>query len=227
MRKIALCIAVAVAGCGGDSVPLSELGSEMGKTICAKMVECCTAEELMDELLGATNQTECEELYNGLIGGLVVPQLEDSVASGRMRYDGGRMAECLDDLAAIECSELRGAIRGGPGTSCADPFTGLVDIGGACAGDVDCISSFCNGDSLDFEGNVMFGVCAQLPSDGQPCVDDTCGPGLRCDRQLDTCAPALADGMDCTFDDDCASGDCVDSTTGNGTCGRTMTCDGQ
>lgn len=221
---LALVTSLAAACGGGDSVPLSELGGAMGETICAKMVECCTTEELMEELLGASNETECRQIYASFIGGLLVPALEDSVNAGRTTYDGEAMAACLDTLAGVSCAELRGAVRSGIGDSCEDPFIGHVEVGGMCAGDVDCISGFCNGDSIDFEGNITYGACAAVPAVGQPCVDGDC-PGLRCDRQTTTCAPRLADGETCTFDDDCASDECVDTGSGS-VCGRSMTCDG-
>lgn len=221
---LAFVVTLAPACGGGDSVPLSQLGGAMGETICAKMVECCTTEELMAELLGASNEGECREVYAGIIGGLLVPALEDSVNAGRMTYDGEAMAACLDTLAGISCAELRSAVRSGIGDSCEDPFIGHVATGGVCAGDPDCTSGFCNGDSIDFDGNITYGACADVPAIGQPCVDGDC-PGLRCDRQTTTCAAKLADGETCTFDDDCASDECVDGGTGS-TCGRSMTCDG-
>jgi hypothetical protein len=230
------CAATLLTACGGDDggdggdepVPLSELDDRLGATVCARMVECCTTQELMDELLGAENQAECEALYTGFVGQLLIPALEDSVANGRLLYDGTKLPECLDGLAALACPELRGAIHGGLGNACSSPFTGLVELGGTCAGDVDCISHFCDGDSVDLEGTITFGTCTQLPTDGQPCVDDTCGPGLRCERdsQTGTCGPTFADGVACTYDDDCTSGDCVGPSGSAGTCGDSMTCDG-
>lgn len=216
-------------GGGGDAVPLGSLGTEMGATMCAKMVECCTMAELEEELLGASNQQECEAFYAGFIGQLLIPVLEDSVADGRLVYDGDQMRTCLDAIAAIECSELRATLESGPSGTCDNPFTGQVAMGGACANDLDCVSAFCNGDQVDFEGNVTMGVCAQMPSNGQACVDNTCGDGLFCDYTggSPTCRPTLADGSGCSSDDDCTSGSCNGASGGqSGTCGASMTCDG-
>lgn len=185
--------------------------------------------ELEEELLGASNQQECEAFYAGFIGQLLIPVLEDSVADGRLVYDGGQMRTCLDALAAIECSELRATLESGPAGSCDDPFTGQVAIGGVCANDVDCVSKLCDGDQVDFEGNVTTGVCAQMPSNGQACVDNTCGDGLFCDNTGGSprCQPKLADGSGCSSDDDCTSGSCNGASGGQGgTCGASMTCDG-
>lgn len=219
----------ACGGGGDDAVALAELDTEMGATMCAKMVECCTTAELEEELLGASNQQECEAFYAGFIGQLLIPVLEDSVAAGRLVYDGEQMRTCLDALAAIECADLRAALESGPAGSCEDPFTGQVAIGGMCANDVDCVTELCNGDQVDFEGNVTMGVCAQMPSNGQACVDNTCGAGLFCDYAggSPTCQPELADGSGCSSDDDCTSGSCNGASGGqSGTCGAPSTCDG-
>lgn len=216
-------------GGGGDTVPLGQLGSELGAIICPKMVECCTQMELEDELLGASNEMECEAFYAGFLGQLLVPVLEDSVAAGRLAYDGERMRTCLDAYAAIDCADLPTALHaGGPG-GCTDPFTGLVALGGACANDADCQSNLCDGDSTDFNGNTTFGTCAEVPAIGQPCVDGDCGAGAFCDYNAgsQTCQATLADGASCSANGDCASGACNGAMNGqDGTCGAPMTCNG-
>lgn len=221
-----------VSGCGGggdDAVPLADLGTEVGATMCAKMVECCTQQELEMELLGASNEMECQAFYAGFVGQLLIPVLEDSVADGRLVYDGQQMRTCLDALAAIECADLRAALEEGPAGSCDDPFTGQVALGGACANDVDCQSKLCNGDQVDFNGNVTMGTCIQIPSNGQACVDGACGPDSFCDYSggAPTCQARLADGSGCGSNDDCASGACNGAMNGQGgTCGAPMTCNG-
>lgn len=214
---------------GGDDVPLSRLGVEMGEAVCSKMAECCTMAELEEELLGASNQQECEAFYAGFLGQLLVPVLEDSVAAGRLAYDAAAMRACLDAYLAVACAELRAAIATGPASACDAAFTGRVAEGDACASDVDCVSRLCAGDSMDFEGNVTMGVCARVPGDGDACVDGDCGAGLHCSSSVDgqTCAPTLADGAACRFDDDCTSGSCNEGADGApSTCGASMTCDG-
>jgi hypothetical protein len=181
-------------------------------------------------LLGAETLEDSELFSTAVLGALLVPVLEDSVAAGRLRYDGEAMADCLDGMAALECSGLRDGLRGGVAGACGDPFIGLVADGGACANDADCVSDYCNGDRIDFEGNVTeLGVCARLPGQGQPCLDGDCADGLRCDTGGGSiCQPRLADGLTCSRDDDCTSDECVGAGGGaEGTCGPSMTCDGQ
>jgi hypothetical protein len=215
-------------GGGGGAVPIAELGNELGAIVCPKMVECCTQMELEDELLGASNETECEAFYAGFLGQLLVPVLEDSVAAGRLVYDGEAMRTCLDAYAAIDCADLPAALHaGGPG-GCTDPFMGQVALGGMCANDVDCQSNLCDGGSTDFDGNITYGTCAEVPAIGQACVDGDCGAGAFCDyASAQTCQAQLADGASCGADGDCASGGCNGRMNGQpGTCGPRMACDG-
>ncbi len=219
------------AGCGGggDAVPLADLGTEMGGAVCGKMAECCTMAELEEELLGASNQQECEAFYAGFLGQLFVPVLQDSVAAGRLVYDGEAMRACLDAYGALACADLRTALATGPDGACDGAFTGQVALGGACATDLDCVSGFCDGDAVDFEGNVTMGTCIQAPGVGQACADGDCDEGLYCDYAggAPTCQATLADGSGCGADGDCASGSCNGASGGQGgTCGPSMTCDG-
>ncbi|HUQ04432.1 MAG TPA: Dickkopf N-terminal cysteine-rich domain-containing protein [Kofleriaceae bacterium] len=239
MKRAACLVIVSVlSGCddggggdgGGDPVPLSDLAAELGAATCAKMVECCTVEELEDQLLGASTLEECEAFYLGFLGQLFIPVMEDSVADGRLRYDGDETRRCIDAVAVVECADFPATLRGGLAGSCSSPFTGLVELAGECANDADCVSTLCDGDRVDFEGNVTMGVCARRPGNGEACADgDECGAGLYCDTSgaSDLCAPTLADGTTCRFDDDCTAGSCLGNDNGGmGTCGASMACDG-
>lgn len=208
---------------GGGSVSPSELGEEMGSVMCARMAECCTEAEFMEQTLGADSEEECRALFAGFVGGLLVPVLEDSIAAGRVVYHGDRMGACLDLMAGLSCVESSVAVEGelifG---GCQDPFEGQVAIGGDCASDFDCISEYCSGDSTDFEGNITFGACAEYPAIGEPCDDFECGPGAYCESgATPTCQALLADGSACQSGDDCESGGCENSV-----CGAPTTCDG-
>jgi hypothetical protein len=238
MKRVACLLFVsAIIGCdgggdasGGDPVPLSELGTELGAATCAKMIECCTMAELEERLLGASTLEECEAFYAAFLGTLLIPVLEDSVADGRLEYDGAEARQCVDTFAALDCAELSATLDRGPTAGCESPFTGKVAVSGACASDSDCVSHLCDGDRVDFEGNVTMGMCAEVPGNGEACVDgDECGPGLYCDTSGidDVCAPTLADGAACRFDDDCTAGACNGNEDGGiGTCGASMQCDG-
>lgn len=208
------------AGCGGgDGISPDQLAGEMGSAMCARFAECCTAEEFMEETLGAEDETECRQLFTGLFGALVTPVLEDSIASGRVVYHADRMGDCLDLMRSLSCTELNELEEDVWLVGCQDPFEGQVAIGGECANDWDCVSEYCSGDSTDFEGNVTFGACANAPAIGQPCDDFECAGGAYCDGG--TCQALLSDGATCSSGDDCASGGC----DGN-VCGPQTTCDG-
>lgn len=178
-NPIAIVILVGALGCdGGGGVAVDELGADMGALMCGHFAECCTAEEFMEQTLGAEDEAECRTLYSGLFDQLLVPVLEDSIAAGRVVYHPDRMAECLDALAAMSCTEWNEANADDTTfAGCSDPFEGQVADGGDCAQDFDCVSEHCEGNSLDFEGNVTFGVCAAPPapqSEPDPEPETTC-----------------------------------------------------
>ena len=217
---------VFAAGCGGgsSSVPPDQLGTELGEVMCARMAECCTTEEFMEQTLGADSEEECRALYTGLVGGLLVPVLEDSIAAGRVVYHADRMGACLDTMAAMSCGEAVVAMGGDTlWGGCEDPFEGQVAVDGVCASDWDCVSEYCSGDSVDFDGNITYGVCAEPPTVGMPCDDFDCAPGAYCDSGAGTptCQALLADGSACGNEDECASGGCE-----GGRCGPPTVCDG-
>ena len=220
---LSLFLFAACDGGGRGSVAPSELGGEMGEVMCARLSECCTAAEFMEQTLGAENEEECRAFYSGFVGALLTPVLEDSIAAGRVVYHGDRMGACLDAMAALSCDEATVAIESdSPWNGCQDPFEGQVAIGGQCANDWDCVSEYCSGESTDFEGNITFGTCAAAPAIGMPCDDFECGEDAYCENgTTPTCQAKLSDGSGCTDEDECASGGC-----NGGVCGAPTTCDG-
>jgi hypothetical protein len=231
MGKMLMTITMLVTACGGgDSGPApDEIAAEIGKVTCAKLADCCTQAEFMEQTLGSDTEQECVALFSGF-GGIVFNVIEDSIEAGRVKYHPERMSDCLDVIASASCSEFAGRNDDPVGPSgCEDPFVGQVALGGQCANDVDCVSEYCSGDSVDFNGNVMFGMCANVPSVGQPCVDDECAAGAYCDHSgaAATCVAMKADNSACGSDDECTSGSCNGASGGSdGTCGAPTTCDG-
>jgi hypothetical protein len=199
----------------GDPVAIDQIGEELGGVQCMKLFECCTADEVMDQTLGAETVEECEEFYAAFIGTLLEPVIQDSVDAGRVEYDGEVLGGCLDVIAAMSCSEFSASF-GADGllAGCGDPFVARVLIEGECANDFDCTSEYCSGDSVDFNtGAITYGTCAVIPGVGEPCDDGECTDAAYCDMTPDVpiCAYRLDDGSDCTFDDDCASDFCDDT----------------
>jgi len=233
--RISIAVAVICSACGGGSgsggdVTPDELPAELAGVTCAQLTACCTTEEFMNEALGADSEQECRALFTGFAG-LLADVLNDSIAAGRVVYHGDRMADCIDAISTLSCTEFQQA-NGGPfpNGACQDPFEGQVAIGGECANDFDCTSEYCSGDMLDFDGNITFGACADAPLAGDPCDNNDCAEGAFCDftAGMPTCEALLADGSGCTSDNQCASDSCNGADGGSpGTCGAPTTCDGQ
>ncbi len=234
MRTYILASILVLTACGGggddvitgENVPPDQIAEELGPATCSKMFECCTTEELMDQLLGAETEAECEEFYLAFIGSLFEPVLQDSIEAGRVVYHGEIIGGCIDAYEALSCEEFGDVLSGnGPFMGCGDPFEATVELGGECANDFDCLSSFCPDSSIDLETmEITYGVCTELPAIGEACIDDDCGEDAYCDsnQATPTCAAKLADGSECTFDDDCESDFCSDANL----CAVNVTCDG-
>jgi hypothetical protein len=177
----------------------------------------------MAEALGADTEAECVAIYTGF-GSIAFGVIQDSIDAGRVKYDGDALAACIDLVANASCTEFAKQRRNdfiGPGNGCEDPFDGQVGDNGACANDVDCVSNYCSGDSVDFNGKVTMGACKAAPVAGMPCDDNNCTSNAWCNAG--TCAAPKPDGMPCTNDEQCASNSCNGSP---GVCGAASTCDG-
>lgn len=243
-RNILAISIAALAGCGGDGgggnggdVPVNQIGEQFGRVSCERMFECCNAQELMEELefFNVDTVDDCAMVFAGFIGGFLEPQIEASVASGRLIYRADRMAECVDRFRAMSCAELAQAMTTddfGDSGVCRDPFVGQVPDGQACASDLECQSETCIGESMDFEGNVTEGTCGSPPGPGDACDFGECGGGAYCEfgASGEMCAAAKSSGAECSSDDECTSQNCAGGDPNNGTpgnCSDELRCDGQ
>jgi hypothetical protein len=216
-----------LAACGGGGgsggVAPDQIASEVAKVTCTRLFECCTTPELMQEALGAKTEAECESIFAGF-GTIVFNVIKDSIAAGRVKYDGDALGTCLDVVAGATCSEFSKQRRNdytSASSGCKDPFDGQVAANGACANDVDCVSNYCSGDSVDFNGNVTMGTCKPAPTAGNPCDNGDCAENAWCNAGM--CAAPKADGMPCSLDDECASDSCTGTPS---QCASSAVCDG-
>ncbi|MGE0398106.1 MAG: hypothetical protein AB7T06_15500 [Kofleriaceae bacterium] len=237
MKRLVVC--VLIAGCGGDgdngSIDIDNLGIELGIAGCAKQWDCCTDTELMEQYMGITydgmpidSEERCVEFANAVLTGLAVAQYKESLAKGRIEYDGEAAADCVAALSGLSCAEY--SAKQLPTASCG-PFTHpKVADGGACTQDYECTSANCVGESNPLGEPSTDGECMPMPAEGDPC-DDNCPGDLICDADIgsgmETCRPARPDGEQCNLDDQCASDYC-DRASGSGVCGvEPVTCDGR
>ncbi|HUH02177.1 MAG TPA: hypothetical protein VML75_09280 [Kofleriaceae bacterium] len=219
---------------GGGSVPINQLGSEIGGSLCAQLFACCDSQEIMEELgfFNVTTEAECVNFYSSFVGGFLIPQIQASVDSGRLVYHGDRMADCLDVLSSMSCTEFATSYnQDTPWGGCADPFEGLVANGSACANDNECMSDYCEGDSTDQNNVTTEGTCQPFPTVGAACPDYDCAAGAYCEfgQNGGTCVATSGEGADCGGNDECSSGNCEGADPNNnvmGTCAASLRCDG-
>ena len=84
-----------------------------------------------------------------------------------------------------------------------------------CVGEADC-----DGATADTLGN-----CVALATVGQSCATQSCVDGAWCDFASDMCTADKANGMPCSFRDECVSDFC-DATDTCADQPASMTCDG-
>ncbi|HVK74388.1 MAG TPA: hypothetical protein VM734_13750 [Kofleriaceae bacterium] len=231
MKRLVIC--ALLAGCGGGSIDLADLGTAFGRATCGKQFECCTDAEIMEQFMDVgfegepiTTEEQCAGFFTAFYGELLIPQFQDSVAKGRIAYDGEALADCVAGIERLTCAEYGARDLGALPSSCDRFIIPWVADGGRCTYDHECISDHCVGASSPPGGPSTDGTCRPLPTAGQGCEID-CADGLYCglDPSLGwVCQAKQADGMPCTVDLECASDHC-DTTE---TCAtKPLTCDGR
>jgi hypothetical protein len=226
-------IAVLLVGCSGGgsggSIPIDNLGNELGQMACSKIFECCTTAEVMQQFMNITyngqpitTEAQCEGFDEGLLNGLLVPEYKDAIAAGRIKYDGDAARACIDAAANLSCSAY-GQLTGHEAVACSTPFIiPEVADGGACAQSYECTSNNCDGAS----NSMANGTCKPMPTEGQDCTQ-ICAQGLYCaydsTAMKETCQPVLPNGTTCAGNEECASKYCNSSMCAD----RPATCDGQ
>ncbi len=214
MRKLLIGLAgffTACGGCGG--VALDELPTRAASGICSKVYECCTAAEVQDAGSVGPDRTACEatqkasyEARRNLIS--------SEQTKGRLVYHPEIAAQCVAELAAKKCQEMKSNATSGI-TACDTYLEPKVALGGACVMSESCVGGHCSGASLTADG-----VCKAFAQEGASCANDLCAAGLYCDGTK--CAKPKADGTTCSVNFECATGGCngrnPDAGT-PGTCG--------
>ncbi len=201
-------------GCSDDSsepVALEDLVKASSEVSCAKLFDCCTAEERKD--LPYESEEACRTT-GAAYGPALTRGISESIEAGRVSYDAAAAGRCIDSMRAASCTEYQTGSR----TGCDDVLEPLVPVGGACLESSECIAGYCDGTDESVEPPVL-GVCEARRENGAECIQDNQCTSDFCDYDLGTCSALHADGEPCSYDDDCASDYCNDE----GTCGQPAT----
>lgn len=219
-----LIVSILLAGCGGDDdggggfVDLDNLSMELALAGCDAQFECCTDAEIMAQYMGIsyegqpiTTEDQCVAFSNAVFSSFAVMPYKDSIAMGRMEYDGAAAADCIAAFKSLSCAEYSTGDISVTGSECRPFVIALVADGGGCTQDHECTSDNCEGAKTPLGGPNTDGMCKPMPTAGQSC-DENCATGLYCGLDqssgMDTCQPVKADGAQCNFDRECVSDHC-------------------
>src|SRR5688572_18687724 len=102
MRSSIVLAVMMTSACGGDGgsgggVPPDQVAAEVSKVTCKQLFRCCTTEELMQETLGGDTEAECVAIYTGF-STIVFNVVVDSIAAGRIKYDGRAVQACIEQV---------------------------------------------------------------------------------------------------------------------------------
>ena len=127
MKRLLLVMIVAASGaCGGDddggSAANPAVACEQAvEVICAKLFECYTEAE-REAIPGfPANEGAC--ISDGKDDAGCEEQTLDNVCDGGEVYDPGAASNCLDQLEAVECGQVRDGLDDGEAPACEDTCT--------------------------------------------------------------------------------------------------------
>jgi hypothetical protein len=199
---LAALLVAALAGAGGScssfgSVSLGEFLAENARLVCGAGVACG----------GTLDEAACElrSEANGDRG----PQTIADLASGKMIFDGGAAARCLDYRRRHLDDCDSGSLRADPAhAACNEVFVGALGAGEACFDSSECQSGSCAGNSFcTCDASTVFcrccvGACVPPAALGEDCTNNACEKGLRCaydpGAATGRCAPRFEAGEVCT-----------------------------
>ncbi len=206
------------AGCGGVSgIPVDATATRIANTVCPKAYMCCTASELGMNGSAGTDVASCESETKSNFQ-LELQALQSSVDQKRAVYVSSKLDTCLANIMNSDCPTLNTTNHLTGVSGCESFTTPLVQIGGACSQDYECINGWCNVPSTSTNGD---GTCAAFLGPGQSCVDSggsSCGPSQVCDTSNELCEPVSDINGTCADDLQCKSLNCTSSGGSGMTC---------
>jgi hypothetical protein len=210
-------VGVAAGGCGGVSgIPIDQTATRIANTVCPKAYMCCTADELGMNGEAGTDVATCESMTKSNYQS-ILSVLQGSVDQKRAVYVSSKLDTCLANIQSMDCGALNltNHLTGVPG--CESFTTPLVQVGGACSQDYECIQGWCNVPTTSTNGD---GTCAAFLGPGQDCTSSggsSCGPSQVCDSN-ELCEPVSDIGGTCTDSLQCTSLNCSSSGGSGMTC---------
>jgi hypothetical protein len=234
-----LVVWVLLVGCGGDesngSIEIDNLGMELGIASCGRQFDCCDDAEIMTQYMGITfdgqpieTEDQCVAFTNALFTSLAVAKYKESIAMGRMEYDGAAAADCVAAIESLSCAEYSTRESADFAPGCGPFVLAKVADGGGCTQSHECTSHNCEGASTPLGGPDTDGMCKPMPTAGQSC-EDNCASGLYCGFEqasnMVVCQALKADGTQCNSAKECTSDYCDNSTRLCAT--KLPTCDGR
>lgn len=151
---LGLVLLAALGACGGDLSVAEAFDSALDSS-CAKAFECRSTYpggEANFTAFYGNSEAECRAQLGALIA-FQIDAIEESVDAGRIDYDAGDAAACLDQYDDMTCEEAWSTDGREESAECENAFRGTVPDGGLCTNDMDCAV-----DGSDCED----GVCTSL-----------------------------------------------------------------
>jgi hypothetical protein len=161
------------AGTGG--IPIGMAPAAIASAICAKVFECCSAEQRMT--LGTIGETEdqCRAFVEAFLG-LYQLDIRTSIAAMRAEYDGQALAECVAEHQDRACDMLPAFEEIG----CPGAVVPLIPLGETCGAHHECIDGYCEGAS---SASSPSGTCTVKKAEGEPCTDPSECEGGACSTE--------------------------------------------
>jgi hypothetical protein len=181
---------------------VAEVTGSYARAICLKQQECCTGDQTLEDCITAT-QTDLDLIYEALA---------DSVTANRSEISCANFDTCVAAINASECSAwpYSNGAQGGlfvNEPACRQVVVPQLTATTACSQTYECIDGYCATTCQGFnarDASCTSGVCDP--------ISDYCYDHGNADDADDTCEARLANGVPCTSNLQCLSGNCdVDS----------------
>jgi hypothetical protein len=214
----------------GDGAALAAFPGLVAKALCQKVADCCFGPDASAfDRAGCIASSTPEGYANTLHG--VLPFLNSD--SGVLAFNQASATACIQDINSIDCTanELTTAVQLSILRDCVAAVYGTLGAGAPCTAAIECSPGlFCN---VPLDGGAT-GSCAALVGDGGSCnvggqmdfgqSEEACSfrrnglTGLRCNNADPntgalydggpnnwTCAPQVAVGSGCNYNQDCVT----------------------